>query len=816
MESYGVAMEGWEFNDLVQTVTVEESIDGTMLLKLLATQESGSLPAPEEYQKRKKQQEEVAAEEERPSKKAKKNKASPPRHYTMKDVLKDYMTCKQWNKRVDGEWTRQIEYKRSETVLKDGKQVGRLYSMAGQMLKREFRDTIFHQSSTLDFENCFYRILTCFLKKYFPALPRKNMELFVSNRQTYKQLAADAAGIAPSADCIKELFSGLLMGMGLNTWKSKYRAEFSVEFFQFLKDLSSELLAARTELASECKLIEQDEDTDDYHFAVKNCSYVLQTIESKLMLETKRVLEENGFQVVFLLHDGVEVKGRHEDNDLILQDIQDVLLDNGYNMVLNWKPKTILHLEDVEPVLDDSYAGMKHEFEKKNFKVLNQNCYYTLTDSGGYTTSTCKTFKEKYMHMQFRDEKTEELAGFVDKWMRDRTLRVYKNAGIYPDDASVPDGCFNTFEGFPINKVDTSAVSETDTAHLFLIKSLIRRICENDEHCEFVMKFLAHMFQYPFVKPRMCVIFQSTAQGIGKGTFGDLLISMLGKLYAFKTSKLETMFGQFNGLLFNKILGIIDEVTIPKNEYEQFKGMITEKTITIRNMHATSFVADDYLRYICFLNQNKAMCILEERERRFFITGSNAQKLTGEEITTYLEAVQNPIAQKLFYDELMEMKIDMNYAFDDNRPESTLYNNLKELYRPLEMKFVLDFLLSNCSGESFRRNGSSDDDFYPKLRISHSKMFKLFTEYLSENKYQHVCNSAAFTMNVKSNFNGMPWIKHQRSQRNGRDRMEWLFSDVYAAIEFFVERDYLDKSRLVDLKKMADKNKDDTYVHDVD
>ena len=68
---------------------------------------------------------------------------------------------------------------------------------------------------------------------------------------------------------------------------------------------------------------------------------------------------------------------------------------------------------------------------------------------------------------------------------------------------------------------------------------LLDILCSGDEELYgYLMKYIAHALQKPEEKPKVMLIFKSIEEGTGKGTFGELLQLIFGKIaYPVKNPK---------------------------------------------------------------------------------------------------------------------------------------------------------------------------------------------------------------------------------------------------------------------------------------
>lgn len=819
-----------EFKDVgknPETIVVREEIDGTAMLKLLNCKDVLQVTSlPKEIVKIVEYVKEANKREE-PSQATKKRKTNNkmPVIKSMYDLIA-HISKRNWD-RATSTWSRMVEYKHPEKYAdSETPNVGRYYSDAYSMqtLKREFRDALFCNCTTVDFENCHYRLLMGFYLKNIRDLENCPFDLhyismYCNDRERIINELCAITGQQNDDPSVKELFSGALMGMTLNSWKRANRLDFATSNFPFYLHLSQEIASFRTYVADEFRFIEYYETNDDngYDHSVKNFCLFLHTLESRVMVTAKSIMEEHGERVSCLIHDGMEVVGH---------DVADRLED--YNVELNQrmgydtlrmrvKEKRPFDISSIEPCHDNSYAGVKRRFEQDNanFKVLDQNCYYCF-DGKNFRPYNYKSFREKWLHMQYFDESKQEMVTFIDRWTRDENLLCYKRAELYPNRSECPPDCFNTFIGFDVEHTvlePEDYEDETNLEHFHGIRNLTRRVVENDEHQVYLERYIAHLFQHPGTKPRVANIFQSNVEGIGKGSLGKILCDMIGSTHAVITNKPEEIFGTFNNLVYNKILVILDEKPFPKSDFDTLKSMVTEDRITIRSMFTNPFQTRCYLRLFNFLNQDKAIACMAVGERRFNITGSPASKMSEEEGKFYADVVKNKKALRMYYEYLMALPIDEDYAFDEHRPASILYAQLQEFHRAIEIEYLTEFFLNNAfqtlDGSRYAQCSNAEvKEFYRKISIRGSALFAGFVEFVNTNKFSYTSNAKTFRLRVETFFVNLESfdIRYGRSQHGGMDAQAWSFGNLPKIFEFLCEKKYIKPEQLEYMKSLESKH----------
>lgn len=153
-----------------------------------------------------------------------------------------------------------------------------------------------------------------------------------------------------------------------------------------------------------------------------------------------------------------------------------------------------------------------------------------------------------------------------------------------------------------------------------VIHQIIENLVDNNlEHYEWVMNWLAVLFQYPTYKFSTSVIF-SGEKGSGKGMLSEVLRYIFGHCsYSANSRDLST---NFNAQLFEgKILLLANEIIDQDKKYKfsnNLKEFVTEKQISVEKKYCDRYMAKNYVKMIMFSNSKNPVSI-EERDRRYAV-----------------------------------------------------------------------------------------------------------------------------------------------------------------------------------------------------
>ena len=394
--------------------------------------------------------------------------------------------------------------------------------------------------------------------------------------------------------------------------------------------------------------------------------------------------------------------------DMKIKEMTD-FLDIPFEYIENFKKA--MNLTDWQKY--EEYRDMFEE-EWRVYKVLDQDRYLLETD-GGYTgyylrTSACMT--NMFCDWNKAGAETFNLFNdggsgkrFIHNYLLDPDKRQVKTIDFYPNPDKCPDYVYNLFTGFHINTINDE-FSEKDYKDFEMIKGHIRVLVDDgqgdiDEYFNYLVDWLAHLFQYPEEKTLTMIILKG-GEGTGKSLLFQQIGYMLGDKYTFTTANaVRDLFGNFNSVGKNKLLVNIDEVEMSQTEkvYEQLKQLITRNTAFINEKHEKPMHINDYSRYLMTTN-NECVLKISDTNRRFvaFESIHPARK----DIDEVKDAFFNDKALKLLYNYLMSR--DISTRIWKNFPKTRYYMRCLESSISTTWKFINNLFSSPITFENYPKN----------------------------------------------------------------------------------------------------------------
>lgn len=215
-------------------------------------------------------------------------------------------------------------------------------------------------------------------------------------------------------------------------------------------------------------------------------------------------------------------------------------------------------------------------------------------------------FKKRFLH-----EDSIASLNRGDAWLRWKGKNYFEDGVVFcPDTRGLSDKQFNLWTGFSVEKKFGEV-----TPYLDLVRSVI---CNGDtEASDYLIKFLAHMIQFPSEKPTVAILMKSI-QGIGKGSFVAPLLSILG-MHGVHVNGSGLITGRFNSCIANKLLVFADETNLTDSKTVNImKGLISERTLWIEKKGIEPLPICNYIRFFIACNSESAL-LAGIRERRYLL-----------------------------------------------------------------------------------------------------------------------------------------------------------------------------------------------------
>ena len=200
---------------------------------------------------------------------------------------------------------------------------------------------------------------------------------------------------------------------------------------------------------------------------------------------------------------------------------------------------------------------------------------------------------------------------------------------------------------------------------------LLNIICDRDRTLfDYLIKFLAHMWQKPEEKPGILIVLLG-GQGSGKGTLFNLLQSIWSRT-TLHVSDVEHVTGGFNGAMERNYIVNMDEALFSgdRRSMDRLKSMITEPKITIEQKYQPRRTIQSLHRFFAASNHDHFGNIELDDRRFVFLRVSDKRKGNHDYFDELYAAINDPVQLGAFVHKLATLDItDFNSRAKPNTSE---------------------------------------------------------------------------------------------------------------------------------------------------
>ena len=414
-----------------------------------------------------------------------------------------------------------------------------------------------------------------------------------------------------------------------------------------------------------------------------------------------------------------------------------------------------------------SYETIKNNIETILFKIKNPVSFIVLhdeidiikQDGGKLQILKRNDVRTRFEEDYFTEEqvvkgiKTTVSYPFIDRWLKDPNKRVYDGLTFDPS-SNVPHNYFNMYKGLAVNSLLGGDYDEwrVDKMKEYLF---IRLSGEHTDFFNFFLLWQARIVQQPDNPTQVCLVIKSPHEGCGKGMFCNFFgRKVLG--YYLQTAKPKNILGQFNGLLENKLLVNLNEITIQDtyNERGSLNELITDPFITIERKGIDSFSTPNRLNFIA-TTQNNGPFPMTFHDRRYACVETNCPIISDDQIQYWLDFFDHPNTAFSWYKYLMTL--DVPLSLQHCRPNTPFYRECKILTSSPYIHFWI-YILNLLPKPLPQRRFYSYDFLYDNY-----KSWKSFYHASNDNpeKYKSFC------VKIKK----FPFMVVKRNQIDNIDKM---------------------------------------------
>ena len=669
------------------------------------------------------------------------------------------------------------------------------------------RATLFGESDyDLDIVCCHQNILLTLLKNN-TNYDVTHLERYCANRDTI----IDAVELNDNAvkdyneynndnktkkDIIKSLFTIILYGGTVDTWKQEYgiTAEYcklSPFVTEYIEEIQSNTNIVINDvrfkhIVNSVKSLKLEEAKTKFKkkfnnekFKVKNgcvLSVILQEYETLIVEKAMDFVKTQKCVVTSYNYDGFQIK-KVPDVDKVVdalntyiasltfdigltkgcfQNIKFIVKPFKYPLVVN---VTVLDSVDYtikEMTKTQNYKLQKTYFEKFHAKIENPFCYIR-DDSNGILFVKPKELHSIYKNITTKakdqdnaKQKGEKFWGFTCAWEADENMKTYYTYNYYPNDKMCPANCKNLWKPFPILKTVLDPSANTSKITSF-INTLL------GDCAEYVLNWFAHIVQFPARKTEVCILLYGE-QGCGKSTIGEYLLrKIIGLDKMIITSKADKMFGKFVNTQ-GKLLAVLNECSGKDtfNICDVLKDAITMTTTEQEKKGVDAVAVTDYTNFI-FTTNNINSVKIEEGDRRFMPIEINPELKNNKSYFKALYAdLDNAKIMRKFYDELMTRDLN-DFDLVADRVNTELMDDMKTMNRNCVKQFIEYWRMQVAT------SAKPNCDYFMKKKMKGGELYEAFNHFweVEGRKAESKPTSTKFGIEVKQFKDDVVWIRSE-------------------------------------------------------
>ena len=384
---------------------------------------------------------------------------------------------------------------------------------------------------------------------------------------------------------------------------------------------------------------------------------------------------------------------------------------------------------------------------------LSRADFLLLTESSNYVVRYMDGEKEKTV-----------IRNAGKEWLKWRGRKEFKGVEFMPGvEGEDVNGFYNGWRGWGVKRrlEDLATPEQVEGADMFFahVKNVI---CEGDDsQYKWVMSYISDMYQNPAKRPDTVLVIKGE-MGSGKGTFVDVLGKIIGERHYSQVQDIKDMTGQYNGVLYEKLLINLDEATFhgDKAERDRLKAITGAKQLSLNIKFGPQLNnVKNHCRFIITSNSRRPVDT-ETGNRRYTILNCGDTRVN--DIKYYAKMDQLIFEKKgieVIFERLMNHRVDSNMI-------RTCLKNVEMVRQKIESfdlaeKFVFE---SVCQGKIL--GGGGGYQFVAKLkeylpwptRIPTIDLHKIYLGFCAEarSKYEEPTTLREFTLKFKKLTGAVP------------------------------------------------------------
>jgi len=412
--------------------------------------------------------------------------------------------------------------------------------------------------------------------------------------------------------------------------------------------------------------------------------------EAKILKKmNKRIKKETGLDV--------KMDWKKYKSDTIQQDIIEARRNGSNN---EESEKKVENNEITQEQLSSKdYNTHKIEFEKTACKIEDLGFYIKKIEYGNEMSYIIKKKHElvaSYEHRHFFDVKKNKRVNFINTWVKDDNILLYKNVDTFPNQNDCDEYIFNLWVPFLWER-KAKPYTPNEKGLQFWLNHL-KILCGRQEDVyEYFLKWIAHVIQFPEIKTGKMPIFVSK-EGAGKGSFIKFLEKLLGDNKIFSTENTEEVWGQFNPCMKDALIVCLDDLRDEKTNklFVDIKKFITDARVRVADKNDKAVQLRSYHRFVLLCNPNQQNIIkFKDEARRYFVIRCSDELINpdggDEQKNAYFDTLndimlKNTDILQTCYAYFKQLPVKKNFS-SHKMPKSSLHADIEEKNRKWQSHF---------------------------------------------------------------------------------------------------------------------------------
>jgi hypothetical protein len=461
----------------------------------------------------------------------------------------------------------------------------------------------------------------------------------------------------------------------------------------------------------------------------------------ELLKEFSKIIKDKfGFDLNFsvkeMKQDYIDILDKH----ILTDEEYQIQLLGGYDTKINTDNDekfdvyklTEYFNEDVKQMGNDEYQESFHL--SKSFKYFNKyHCFFYQNASiykiHNTTIDAYSNIDKSFDDLTLREPNGKFITKFTKLYNECQQKIKYSKFTFEPNKKTKDDE-YNLFNGFKYDSDDNSF--DMDIINIFI--EHIKYLTNNDEDAtNYIINWISHIFQKPEQKTRVCIVFYSLLEQIGKNLFLDILTELFNG-YTNKIKDTTALTDRFNGDMMGKLFVVGDEINARAQDIcNELKDIITRETEIIEFKNKDKINVNDYKNYVMTTNNENVFKISNSDKRYLFVECPEVRK------------------EEVYYKRLVEFK-------KDSTKLKQLYNYFKtrdiSTFQPIKIvttEYKKHLILNNLPAY-FRFIKDEYDLLNNDESMPIDILYKMSIEYARKNRLQSTYTDRLFSQQMNKVF----------------------------------------------------------------